>query len=110
MLGKASLPKIDPPHDASTRHAFPEIVRAFKSFSAKWINALWHVQSISVWQRNIHERVIRNEHEMDRIWRYIEANPSMWMTDDENPSHAKPPGMSPHRNRQSPRPLPKQWL
>ena len=37
---------------ASTRHGLPEIVRAFKSFSAKRINALCRTTGTPVWQRN----------------------------------------------------------
>ena len=38
-----------------------------------------------IWQRNYYERIIRNEREMDNIWRYIESNPTQWDDDDENP-------------------------
>lgn len=40
-----------------------------------------------IWQRNYYEHIIRNEREMDNIWRYIEANPAQWDDDDENPSN-----------------------
>ncbi|MBI5352228.1 MAG: hypothetical protein HZB50_06280 [Chloroflexi bacterium] len=39
----------------------------------------------SIWQRNYHEHIIRNEREMDNIWRYIESNPAHWGDDEENP-------------------------
>jgi putative transposase len=39
-----------------------------------------------VWQRNYYEHIIRNEREMENIWKYIEANPVMWAEDDENPA------------------------
>jgi REP element-mobilizing transposase RayT len=67
------------------RRPLCEIVRAFKSFSARRINALRQTAGIPVWQRNYYERVIRNEGEMGSSWRYIEANPVMWGKDDENP-------------------------
>jgi REP element-mobilizing transposase RayT len=41
------------------------------------------------WQRNYYEHIIRNEHEMDRIWRYIESNPINWVDDNENPLNNK---------------------
>lgn len=69
------------------RHGLPEIVRAFKSFSARRINRLRRTDGIPVWQRNYYEHIIRNEQEMDRITRYIETNPSMWAEDEENPNH-----------------------
>jgi putative transposase len=39
------------------------------------------------WQRNYYERIIRDEHEMDRIHRYIESNPAQWADDAENPAN-----------------------
>lgn len=72
------------------RHGLPEIVRAFKSFSARRINRLRRTDGIPVWQRNYYEHIIRNDREMDNITRYIESNPSMWAEDDENPTRSKP--------------------
>lgn len=68
------------------RHGLPEIVRAFKSFSARRINRLRRTNGIPVWQRNYYEHIIRNDDDHDRIHRYIESNPSMWTDDDENPN------------------------
>jgi hypothetical protein len=31
-----------------------------------------------------YERIIRNECEMDAIWRYLESNPAQWDDDEEN--------------------------
>ncbi len=70
------------------RHGLPEIVRAFKSFSARRINRLRRTDGIPVWQRNYYEHIIRNDREMDNITRYIESNPSIWAEDDENPNRA----------------------
>lgn len=67
------------------RHGLPEIVRAFKSFSARRINRLRHTDGIPVWQRNYYEHIIRNDDDYNRIHRYIESNLSMWAEDDENP-------------------------
>jgi len=61
------------------------IVAQFKSRVTK---RLWKIPALKgtpIWQRNYYERIIRNEHEMDNIWRYIESNPAMWNEDDENP-------------------------
>jgi putative transposase len=41
-----------------------------------------------IWQRNYYEHIIRNEREMDDIWRYIESNPAHWDADEENHSTA----------------------
>ncbi len=68
------------------RHGLPEIVRAFKSFSARRINRLRRTDGIPVWQRNYYEHIIRNEREWENIHRYIQSNPSMWAEDEENPN------------------------
>ena len=67
------------------RHGLPEIVRAFKSFSARRINAMRRSPGRPVWQRNYYERIIRDEVELQRIREYIRYNPSQWESDQENP-------------------------
>jgi REP element-mobilizing transposase RayT len=67
------------------RQPLSEIIRAFKSFSAKRINAIRKTPGIPVWQRNFYEHIIRSSDEHSRIHLYIENNPADWMNDDENP-------------------------
>ena len=62
-------------------HGLPEIVRAFKSFSARRINEVRNTSGIPIWQRNYYEHVIRNDGDLHRIRLYIEQNPARW-TDD----------------------------
>jgi REP element-mobilizing transposase RayT len=66
-------------------HALPEIVRAFKSFSARRINFLRHAKGTPVWQRSYYDHIIRNEHDLELTWLYIESNPARWAEDQENP-------------------------
>ena len=65
------------------------VMAQFKSIVTKRINGLRNVTGLPIWQRNYYERIIRDEHEMDRIHRYIESNPSMWAEDDENPNRVR---------------------
>ena len=67
------------------RHGLPEIVRAFKTFSARHINALQETVGTALWQRNYYEHVIRDEEALDRIRQYIADNPARWHEDPENP-------------------------
>ncbi|MBI9050874.1 MAG: transposase [Anaerolineaceae bacterium] len=67
-----------PPH--AKRYPLSEIVRAFKTFSAKQINQLLNTP---VWQRNYYEHIIRNEQEYEKIAHYIEHNPLNWLEDEE---------------------------
>jgi len=66
-------------------HALPEIVRAFKTFSARAINACQGLRGASVWQRNYYEHVVRDESDLSRIRKYIEENPARWAEDGNNP-------------------------
>jgi REP element-mobilizing transposase RayT len=69
----------------SKRHALPEIVRAFKTFSARRINVLRNSPGVPVWQRNYYEHIIRDEESLNRVREYIANNPARWVEDPENP-------------------------
>ena len=77
---------LKPAPTAATRHGLSEIVRAFKTFSARRINALHNTVGTPFWQRNYYEHVIRNESALDRIRQYIVDNPARWPEDPENPA------------------------
>jgi putative transposase len=71
-----------------------QIIGAFKSITKhEYIRGLdekgWPQFDKRLWQRNYYEHIIRNDREMDAIWRYIENNPVMWATDDENPNRCE---------------------
>jgi REP element-mobilizing transposase RayT len=55
-----------------------EMIRAFKSFSARRINILRGTPGIAIWQRDYYEHIIRDEGALDRIRRYITENPARW--------------------------------
>jgi REP element-mobilizing transposase RayT len=63
----------------------PEIIRAFKTFSARLINESRATPGAPVWQRNYYEHVVRGENELSRIREYIANNPLQWEMDRENP-------------------------
>ena len=65
-------------------HTLSEIVRAFKTFSARAINNHRRSRSKSLWQRNYYEHIIRDEKDLDRIRRYIAENPARWAEDSNN--------------------------
>ena len=73
------------PAPTGTRHGVPEIVRAFKAFSARRMNEMRGTPG-PVWQRNYYEHVIRDETEWNRIREYIRDNPLNWAQDRENPN------------------------
>ncbi len=63
----------------------PEVVRAFKTFSARAINLRRGASGQPLWQRGYYEHVIRNEESLNRIRDYIATNPWRWHLDRENP-------------------------
>ena len=60
----------------------PEIIRLFKSFSARMINEEFGSTGLAFWQRNYYEHIIRNDEDFNRIRGYIIANPVTWFTDE----------------------------
>ncbi len=75
-----SLEQFGKPVPGST----PTIIRAYKSAVTKHINLLRRSNSISLWQRNYYEHIIRDEKDYENIVEYIYQNPYNWETDKEN--------------------------
>jgi len=48
-------------------------------------NAGWEPFRGRLWQRNYHDRIIRNEQELNRIREYIRDNPTDWESDENHP-------------------------
>jgi putative transposase len=66
-----------------SRHGIPEIVRGFKTFSARSVNEIQGTRG-ALWQRGYYEHVIRNETALNRVRGYIANNPARWAEDPEN--------------------------
>ena len=69
------------PTPTQKNHALPEIIRGFKTFSARKINNLRNIQNVSVWQRNYYEHIVRSESDLNSIREYIFNNPMKWELD-----------------------------
>jgi putative transposase len=67
------------------RHGLPEIMRAFKTFSARRINVMRDQVGTPLWQRNYYEHIIRNERALNAIREYIINNPANWTTAQLHP-------------------------
>ena len=52
------------------------LVRSYKAAVARRINALRRAPGAAVWQRGYYERVVRDEEALERVRRYIAANPA----------------------------------
>ena len=63
-----------------------QIVAYFKYQSTKEMNRIETENAIAkFWQRNYYEHIIRDEKDLQNKTDYIEANPSLWDEDDDNP-------------------------
>jgi putative transposase len=66
-------------HGRAPQHRKPRtlgaLVAAFKAVSTRKARALAGDPELLIWQRNYHDRVIRNQIELDRIREYIAYNP-----------------------------------
>ena len=51
------------------RHGLPEVVRGFKTFSARSINESRDTTGVPFWQRGYIERIVRDDAELKRIRR-----------------------------------------
>ncbi|MFB8790567.1 MAG: transposase [Potamolinea sp.] len=65
------------------------ILQNFKSVSTRRVNRITR-NSGTLWQRNYHEEIIRNEKAHENIRRYIVENPLNWDEDEENIFKFKP--------------------
>jgi REP element-mobilizing transposase RayT len=60
------------------------VIRSFKSVVTKNSRELDKTKNVFAWQPRFHDRIIRNENELNRIREYIVKNPEMWMRDRNN--------------------------
>jgi REP element-mobilizing transposase RayT len=67
-----------PPQPHCPSGSLGVVVGAYKSSTARIINALRRTPGEKVWLRNYYEHIVCNEGELDRIRRYILANPERW--------------------------------
>ncbi len=68
------------------RPGIPDIIRGFKTFSARRINQIRNALGTPVWQRNYYEHIIRNEDALQMIRAYVQTNPQAWTSDRLHPA------------------------
>ena len=69
------------------RGSLSTIIRSYKSAVTKRINELRNTPGTKLWQRNFYEQIIRNDHELYEIRKYIINNPAQWQLDSEYPDN-----------------------
>ncbi|MEN8242103.1 MAG: transposase [Chloroflexota bacterium] len=67
------------------RHGLTEIVRGFKTWSAREINQMRGTPGTKFWQRSFYDHIIRGEDDLDHVRGYIRDNALKWESDRENP-------------------------
>ena len=91
--GILALPETPPVQTRQTSNRFgaisPQaktlsvIIRTYKAAVTTGCRQLRKIEF--AWQRNYHERIIRNEKEFYQIRQYVLENPNKWNEDEENP-------------------------
>jgi REP element-mobilizing transposase RayT len=76
---------LEPPGDVTC--SLGSVIGGFKSAVSRRINQRHDRPLYGVWQRSYHDRVVRNERELEEIRGYILGNPQSWSQDPENPNH-----------------------
>ncbi len=67
------------------RHGLSEIIRGFKTWSARRINQIQNTSGTPLWQRSFYDHIIRDDDDLNRIRGYIMENPLTWNQDRNNP-------------------------
>jgi len=73
------IPAFKPYYRYDHRNSIGAIISQFKSICTKQIRAMGHTDF--AWQRNYHDHIVRNKHELRRIRNYIKRNPKIWYRD-----------------------------
>jgi REP element-mobilizing transposase RayT len=67
------------------RLSLSTLISAYKST----VTRVYHFNNLDikgpVWQRNYYEHIIRHDHELDQIRKYIQENPARWEKNDNDP-------------------------
>ncbi|WP_089284576.1 transposase [Anaerovirgula multivorans] len=61
-----------------SRPPLPKIIQGYKSVSTRMC---FKYNIKTIWQRNYHDRIIRNQQEYLKIYEYMENNPLKWAED-----------------------------
>jgi REP element-mobilizing transposase RayT len=76
-------------HKDESLPSLSTVVGAFKTDASRRINSARGVYGVPVWQRSFHDQIIRDDHHLDTVRAYINANPTNWPYDEENPLASK---------------------
>ena len=68
-----------------------DVVERFKSLTTKRYGdgvrtQGWPPYDGHLWQRGFYDRIVRNQYDLGKFRRHIDANPARWFEDPYNPS------------------------
>jgi len=86
-LRSQKLPRQQHQYQKVIPKSIGSIIRSYKAAVTRWCRKNGYKDFR--WQRNYHEHVIRNEHDLNEIREYIMNNPLKWELDKENPKNWK---------------------
>jgi REP element-mobilizing transposase RayT len=90
VVAQSLVPLHTPTSNPEPLHRQPRslstFIAGFKASVTKQINIIRQAPGIPIWQRNYHERIVREE-SLKTIRAYIVNNPQRWADDPENPQH-----------------------
>ena len=66
------------------RPTLMDIIRAYKSLTARACNERFATEGRKLFQTSFYESVLRNEQAYRECWRYIEENPAKWLLNPED--------------------------
>ncbi len=89
MANASPLQHANSRRDGTKSGSLSAIVQNYKSIITRKINRMRGLIGKTVWQRNFHERVIRNQRELEAKRDYIANNPMQWALDAENRDHPR---------------------
>lgn len=69
------------PSQVKQTPSLTEVIRAFKSFSAREINRVLGAKG-TLWQRGFYEHIIRNDDDLYQHRQYVRNNPLKWALDE----------------------------
>ena len=73
--------------EAPASGSVPSIINGLKAACTSRARKELGLPTLVIWQGRFHDRVIRNEEELQRTREYIHNNPGQWQDDHDNPAN-----------------------
>ncbi|MBD2462698.1 hypothetical protein H6G89_16785 [Oscillatoria sp. FACHB-1407] len=87
QIPKNNLPNAAPQPPRLMKGSVGAILLNFKSITTRRINQMRRVRGVPLWQRDYHDRIIRDEEALTYVRRYIHNNPRLWEADQLHPDN-----------------------